>query len=156
MSIWFKKDWDIEKLNQFAANTMNELIGIKFIEVGENYIKATMPVDNRTRQAYGILHGGASATLAETIGSVASIMVVDRDQFYCVGVEINANHLRSVKEGFVIATAIPLHLGLSSHVWDIKMIDRNEKLVCVSRLTVFVKKSLRINEETQPPLVHPV
>ena len=156
MSIWFKKDWDIEKLNQFAANTMNELIGIKFIEVGENYLKATMPVDNRTRQAYGILHGGASATLAETIGSVASIMVVDRDQFYCVGVEINANHLRSVKEGFVIATAIPLHLGLSSHVWDIKMIDRNEKLVCVSRLTVFVKKSLRINEETQPPLVHPV
>jgi 1,4-dihydroxy-2-naphthoyl-CoA hydrolase len=140
MSIWFKKDWDIEKLNQFAANTMNELIGIKFIEVGENYLKATMPVDNRTRQAYGILHGGASATLAETIGSVASIMVVDRDQFYCVGVEINANHLRSVKEGFVIATAIPLHLGLSSHVWDIKIIDRNEKLVCVSRLTVFVKK----------------
>lgn len=140
MSIWFKKDWDIEKLNQFAANTMNELIGIKFIDVGENYLKATMPVDNRTRQAYGILHGGASATLAETVGSVASIMVVDRDQFYCVGVEINANHLRSVKEGFVIATAIPLHLGLSSHVWDIKIVDKNEKLVCVSRLTVFVKK----------------
>jgi 1,4-dihydroxy-2-naphthoyl-CoA hydrolase len=142
MSIWFKKDWDIEKLNQFAANTMNEMIGIKFIEVGENYLKASMPVDNRTRQAYGLLHGGASATLAETIGSVASIMVVDRDQFYCVGVEINANHLRSVKEGFVIATAIPLHIGLSSHVWDIKIVDKNEKLICVSRLTVFVKKKL--------------
>ena len=140
MSIWFKKDWDIEKLNQFAANTMNELIGIKFIEVGENYLKATMPVDNRTRQAYGLLHGGASVTLAETVGSVASIMVVDREQFYCVGVEINANHLRSVKEGFVTATAIPLHIGLSSHVWDVKIIDKNEKLVCVSRLTVFVKK----------------
>jgi 1,4-dihydroxy-2-naphthoyl-CoA hydrolase len=140
MSIWFKKDWDIEKLNRFAANTMNELIGIKFIEVGENYLKATMPVDNRTRQAYGLLHGGASATLAETAGSVASIMVVDPDQFYCVGVEVNANHIRSVREGFVTATAIPLHLGFSSHVWEIKIIDKNEKLVCVSRLTVFVKK----------------
>jgi 1,4-dihydroxy-2-naphthoyl-CoA hydrolase len=140
MSIWFKKDWDIGKLNLFAANTMNELIGIKFIEVGENYLKATMPVDNRTRQAYGLLHGGASATLSETIGSVGSIMVVDPEQFYCVGVEINANHLRSVKDGFVTATAIPLHIGLSSHVWDVKIIDKNEKLVCVSRLTVFVKR----------------
>ena len=140
MSIWFKKDWDIGKLNQFAANTMNELIGIKFIEVGENYLRATMPVDNRTRQAYGLLHGGASATLAETIGSVGSIMVVDPEQFYCVGVEINANHLRSVKDGFVTATAIPLHVGLSSHVWDVRIIDKNEKLICVSRLTVFVKR----------------
>jgi 1,4-dihydroxy-2-naphthoyl-CoA hydrolase len=140
MPIWFKKDWNIEKLNQFAANTMNELIGIQFTEVGENYLKASMPVDNRTRQAYGLLHGGASVTLAETIGSVASIMVVDPDLYYCVGVEINANHLRSVKEGFVIATAIPLHLGLSSHVWEIKIVDKNEKLVCASRLTVYVMR----------------
>jgi len=140
MSIWFKKDWDIDKLNRFGENTMNELIGIRFTEVGENFLKATMPVDNRTRQAYGLMHGGASATLAETIGSVASIMVVDHEQYFCVGVEINANHLRSVKEGLVTATAIPLHLGLSSHVWEIKIIDKNEKLVCVSRLTVFVKK----------------
>ena len=99
MSIWFKKDWNIEKLNQYGVNTMNELIGIRFTEVGENFVKATMPVDNRTRQAYGLLHGGASVTLAETVGSVASIMVVDPDQYYCVGVEVNANHLRSVKEG---------------------------------------------------------
>jgi 1,4-dihydroxy-2-naphthoyl-CoA hydrolase len=141
MSIWFKKDWDIDKLNQFAANTMNELIGIKFTEIGENYIKATMPVDNRTRQAYGLLHGGASVTLAETIGSVASVMVVDHEQFYCVGVEINANHIRSVRDGIVVATAIPLHLGFSSHVWEIKIIDKNEKLVCASRLTVYVKKN---------------
>ena len=140
MSIWFKKDWNIEKLNQYGTNTMNELIGIKFTEVGENFVKATMPVDNRTRQAYGLLHGGASVTLAETVGSVASIMVVDPDQYYCVGVEINANHLRSVKEGFVFATATPLHLGLSSHVWEIKIIDKNEKIICVSRLTVFVKR----------------
>jgi 1,4-dihydroxy-2-naphthoyl-CoA hydrolase len=140
MSIWFKKDWDIEKLNQFGVNTMNELIGIRFTEVGENFLKATMPVDNRTRQAYGLMHGGASVTLAETIGSVASIMVVDHEQYYCVGVEINANHLRSVKEGMVTATAIPLHLGLSSHVWEIRIHDKNEKLVCASRLTVYVKR----------------
>jgi 1,4-dihydroxy-2-naphthoyl-CoA hydrolase len=140
MAIWFKSDWNIEKLNQYSANTMNELIGIQFTEVGENYLKANMPVDNRTRQAYGLLHGGASVTLAETVGSVASIMVVDPDLYYCVGVEINANHLRSVKEGFVFATVIPLHLGLSSHVWEIKIVDKNEKPVCASRLTVFVKR----------------
>jgi 1,4-dihydroxy-2-naphthoyl-CoA hydrolase len=140
MSVWFKNDWSIEKLNQLAANTMNELIGIKFIDVGENYLKATMPVDNRTRQAYGLLHGGASLTLAETVGSVASVMVVDPEQYYCVGVEINANHIRSVREGFVTATAIPLHLGFSSHVWEIKIIDNYEKLVCASRLTVYVKR----------------
>jgi 1,4-dihydroxy-2-naphthoyl-CoA hydrolase len=140
MSVWFKKDWNIEKLNKFASNTMNELIGIQFIEVGENYLKARMPVDDRTRQAYGLLHGGASATLAETVGSVASVMTVDPDLYYCVGVEINANHLRSVKEGFVVATAVPLHIGLSSHVWEIKIVDQNEKLICASRLTVYVKK----------------
>jgi 1,4-dihydroxy-2-naphthoyl-CoA hydrolase len=140
MSIWFKKDINIDKLNQFASNTLNELIGIRFTEVGENYLKATMPVDNRTRQAYGILHGGASATLAETIGSVASVMVVDPEQYICMGVEINANHIRSVREGFVTATAIPLHLGISSHIWEVKIVDINEKLVCASRLTVFVKQ----------------
>ncbi len=80
---------------------MNELMGIKFTEVGENYLKATMPVDKRTRQAYGILHGGASATLAETVGSVGSVMVVDPEKYICVGVEINANHIRSVRDGFV-------------------------------------------------------
>jgi 1,4-dihydroxy-2-naphthoyl-CoA hydrolase len=140
MSIWFKMNWDIEKLNKLSANTMNDLLGIKFIEVGENYLKATMPVDQRTRQAYGLLHGGASATLAETVGSVASVMIVDPEHYFCVGVEINANHIRSVKDGFVTATAIPLHIGMSSHVWDIKILDKNEKLICVSRLTVYVKK----------------
>ena len=144
MSIWFKMDWNIEKLNQLSANTMNDLIGIKFTEVGENYLKATMPVDRRTIQAYGLLHGGASATLAETVGSVASVMVVDPELYYCVGVEINANHLRSAKDGIVTATATPLHLGMSSHVWDIKIIDKNEKLICASRLTVYVKKKIKV------------
>ncbi len=117
---------------------MNEYLGIRFIEVGENYLKATMPVDHRTKQAYGLMHGGASATLAETAGSVGSAMVIDPQQFICVGVEINANHLRSVREGFVTGTAIPLHLGASSHVWEIKIIDQHEKLICASRLTVYI------------------
>jgi 1,4-dihydroxy-2-naphthoyl-CoA hydrolase len=140
MSIWFKKEIDVEKLNQFSVNTMNELLGIRITEIGENFLKGTMPVDKRTQQAYGILHGGASAALAETLGSVGSIMVVDPEQYICVGVEINANHIRSVRDGRVTGTAIPLHLGASSHIWDIKIVDKNDKLVCVSRLTVFVKK----------------
>ena len=139
MSIWFKKDIDVEKLNLFSANTMNEILGIRITEVGENYLKGTMPVDKRTHQAYGILHGGASAALAETLGSVGSVIVVDPEKYICVGVEINANHIRSVRDGMVTGTALPLHLGASSHVWEIKITDKNEKLVCVSRLTVFVK-----------------
>ncbi len=140
MSIWFKKDIDVEKLNQFSVNTMNEMLGIRITEIGENFLKATMPVDHRTHQAYGILHGGASAALAETLGSVASVIVVDPELYICVGVEINANHIRSVRDGWVTGTAVPLHLGASSHVWDIKIVDKNEKLVCVSRLTVFIKQ----------------
>lgn len=138
MSIWFKKELNPAMLNEFAKDTLNDHIGIRFIEIGENYLKATMPVDQRTKQAYGLLHGGASATLAETAGSVGSAMVIDPQQFICVGVEINANHLKSVREGFVTATAIPLHLGSSSHVWEIKILDQQENLVCASRLTVFI------------------
>jgi 1,4-dihydroxy-2-naphthoyl-CoA hydrolase len=140
MSIWFKKDINLEKLNQFSTNTMNELLGISITEIGENFIKATMPVDKRTHQAYGILHGGASAALAETLGSIGSVIIVDPEEYVCVGVEINANHIRSVRDGYVTGTAIPLHIGASSHVWEIRIVDKNEKLVCVSRLTVFVKK----------------
>ncbi|HEY4154470.1 MAG TPA: PaaI family thioesterase, partial [Puia sp.] len=136
--IWFKKELNTEMLNGFAKNTMNDFIGIRFIEVGENYIRASMPVDQRTKQAYGLLHGGASATLAETVGSVASAMVIDPEQFICVGVEINANHLKSVREGTVTATALPLHLGSSSHVWEIKILDAQDNLICASRLTVYV------------------
>ncbi|MDP4131612.1 MAG: hotdog fold thioesterase [Bacteroidota bacterium] len=138
MPIWFKKELRPEMLNEFAKDTLNDLMGIRFIEVGENYLKATMPVDQRTKQAYGLLHGGASATLAETAGSVGSAMVIDPQQFFCVGVEINANHLKSVRDGFVTATAIPLHLGSSSHVWEIKIVDQQENLICASRLTVYI------------------
>jgi 1,4-dihydroxy-2-naphthoyl-CoA hydrolase len=138
MAIWFKKELNPEMLNGFAKDTMNDFIGIRFTEVDENYIKATMPVDQRTKQAYGLLHGGASATLAETVGSVASAMVINPEQFICVGVEINANHMKAVRDGFVTATALPLHLGASSHVWEIKILDAQENLACASRLTVYI------------------
>ena len=111
---------------------------MEFTEIGANFLKARMPVDNRTRQPYGLLHGGASVALAETLGSVASAFVIDRDRYYCVGLEINANHLRPVKEGYVYGTATPLHLGKTTHVWDIRIHDEREKLVCVSRLTVAI------------------
>ncbi len=140
MSIWFNQSLNITDLQSFEKDTMNEFIGIEFTEVGENYLKAKMAVDHRTRQAYGILHGGASVTLAETIGSIGSAMVIDQSKFYCVGVEINANHVRSIKEGFVIGKAVPLHIGSTTHVWDIKIVDEKERLICVCRLTVFILK----------------
>lgn len=136
--IWIDRQLSIEKLQSLAANTMGEHLNIQWTEVGENYLKATMPVDHRTVQPYGLLHGGASCTLAETIGSVASAMVVDQDKFYCVGLEINANHVRGVRQGFVTGIAMPLHLGRTTHVWDIKIYDDQSKLVCVSRLTVAI------------------
>ncbi len=140
MSVWFNKSISIEDVKPISKNTMGEYIGIEFTEIGENYLKAKMPVDHRTQQPYGLLHGGASATLAETVGSVGSALVIDPNNFYCVGMEINANHIRAVKEGFVFATAIGLHLGGTTHVWDIKIYNEQEKLVCVSRLTVAVLK----------------
>jgi 1,4-dihydroxy-2-naphthoyl-CoA hydrolase len=139
MAIWFKKDITVTDFQNRDVNTMSAHLGIVFTEIGEDYLCAKMPVDNRTRQIYGILHGGASAALAETVGSVASSLVVNRNEYKCVGLEINANHVRSVKEGFVVATCKPLHLGRQTHVWDIKIHDEQTgKLVCISRLTVAV------------------
>ncbi len=138
--IWFDKELSIEKMRPLGPGTMGEHVGIQWTEVGNNYLKAKMPVDHRTIQPYGLLHGGASCTLAETIGSVASAMVIDHSKFYCVGLEINANHVRSAKEGFVTGVAVPLHLGSTTHVWDIKIYDEKEKLICVSRLTVAILK----------------
>ena len=136
--IWFDKELSIEKLKPLGQNTMAAHIGIEWVELGENFMKAKMPVDQRTNQPYGLLHGGASCVLAETLGSVASAMVIDHSKFYCVGLEINANHVRGVREGFVTGVASPLHLGSATHVWDIKIYDEKEKLVCVSRLTVAI------------------
>jgi 1,4-dihydroxy-2-naphthoyl-CoA hydrolase len=116
------------------------VIDIQFIEIGDNFLKASMPVDHRTHQPYGLLHGGASAALAETVGSVASSLCIDREQQICVGMEVNCNHIRGVRNGLVYATASPLHLGATSHVWDIRITDGAGRLVCVSRLTVAVLK----------------
>ena len=138
MSIWFNKELSIEKFSQIGKNTMTEFLGIEFSELGDNYIKGKMPVEERTRQPYGLLHGGASCVLAETLGSVASAMVIDHKKFLCVGLEINANHIRGVREGKVTGIVTPLHLGASTHVWDIKIYDESEKLTCVSRLTVAI------------------
>jgi 1,4-dihydroxy-2-naphthoyl-CoA hydrolase len=146
MRIWYNKELTIEDFKSFGKGTMAEYIGIEWAEVGEDFLKAKMPVDHRTNQPYGLLHGGASCVLAETIGSVASAMVVDHAKFVCVGLEINANHVRSARQGFVTGVATALHLGANTHVWDIKIYDELEKLVCVSRLTVAViprKESFR-------------
>lgn len=138
--IWFKKEFSLQKLQFMSARTMGEHIGIVFTEIGDDYLKATMPVDQRTRQPYGLLHGGASVALAETLGSVASSLVIDTSVFICVGIEINANHIRSARQGLVTGIATPLHLGSSTHVWDIKIHDERERLVCISRLTVAILK----------------
>jgi 1,4-dihydroxy-2-naphthoyl-CoA hydrolase len=140
MGIWFKKDLSITDFALLGKDTMGEYIGIEWAELGEDFLSARMPVDHRTRQPYGLLHGGASVALAETLGSVAAAMVVDNNKFYCVGLEINANHVRSAREGFVTGIARPIHMGASTHVWDIKIYDELQKLVCVSRLTVAILK----------------
>ena len=138
MSIWFKKNITLDELNALNTNTMAEFLEMNWEEIGTNYLRLSMPVSNKNKQPYGFLHGGASCVLAETIGSVASAIVIDREKFYCVGIEINANHVRSVTEGKVTAKCEPLHLGKTTHVWDIKIYDEGDKMFCVSRLTVAI------------------
>jgi 1,4-dihydroxy-2-naphthoyl-CoA hydrolase len=117
---------------------MSGHLGIRFCEIGPDFLRATMPVTEKTQQPFGQLHGGASVTLAETIGSVASLLCIDDTQYLCVGQEVNANHLRSKSSGTVTATARPFHLGSRSHVWHIEIRDEEERLVCVARLTMAV------------------
>ncbi len=135
--IWFNKNLALEDL-YITPDTMGTFLNMQWMEIGNDFLKMSMPVDERTRQPYRLLHGGASCALAETIGSVASWLVIDNTKFMCVGLEINANHILSAKQGLVMATAKPLHIGRSTHMWDIKIHDENEKLICVSRLTVAI------------------
>jgi 1,4-dihydroxy-2-naphthoyl-CoA hydrolase len=137
MAIWFSPI-DLEDIADRGVGTMVEHLGIRFIEVGDDFMRATMPVDERTRQLMGVLHGGASVALAETIGSFAANLCVDQSRYYCVGQEINANHLRPVAAGWVTATARPFHRGSRSQVWHIEIHDERQRLVCVSRLTMAV------------------
>ena len=138
MSIWFDKNLSVEKLKPLGLGTMAEYLDIEWVEVGDDFLKARLPVNQKTIQPYGLLHGGASCVLAETIGSVGSAMVIDHSKFYCVGLEINANHIRGVRKGYVTGVASPLHLGSTTHVWDIRIFDESEKLACISRLTVII------------------
>lgn len=130
---------DLSQLNALNANTLGETLGIEFTEIGEDYIIAKMPVDNRTVQPFRLLHGGASVALAETLGSVASqLCIEDVGRKMAVGVEINANHLRPATKGFVFGKVTPIRVGRSMHVWNIEITDEKGKLVCISRLTVAV------------------
>ncbi|MEP7252546.1 MAG: hotdog fold thioesterase [Ginsengibacter sp.] len=138
MPIWFNKSLSLTDVKGFGKDTMASYLGIEWVEVGEDFIRMSIPVDEKTKQPYGVLHGGASCVLAETIGSLGSALVIDIEKFYCVGLEINANHIRMVNTGLVTATCTALHLGRSTHVWDIKLHDEQNKLTCVSRLTVAI------------------
>jgi 1,4-dihydroxy-2-naphthoyl-CoA hydrolase len=139
-TIWFVKSPmpTAAQINTASSNTLVAHLGIEIIEVGADFLRATMPVDARTHQPMGLLHGGASVVLAETLGSSAGFMCVDSSKFNIVGTEINANHLRSVRSGFVTGTTRPLHLGRSSQVWEICIENDKQQLVCISRLTVAV------------------
>lgn len=137
MTIWFKP-FTLEEVQQRGIGTMVEHIGITITEVGDDFLKGTMPVDHRTVQPMGILHGGASVALAETLGSIASYLAIDSDKKYCVGLDINANHIRAAKKGLVTGIAKPLHLGSSTQVWSIEITDEENRLVCISRITMAV------------------
>jgi 1,4-dihydroxy-2-naphthoyl-CoA hydrolase len=137
MSIW-RTQTSVEQLQEHSRETLADTIGIRVTEIGPDFLRATMPVGPKTHQPTGVLHGGASVALAETVGSLAATLCVDRNLYVCLGQEINANHLRPVSSGIVTATARPYHVGKRSHVWHIEIRDEQEKLVCVSRLTIAV------------------
>ncbi|HEX9079588.1 MAG TPA: hotdog fold thioesterase [Desulfuromonadaceae bacterium] len=135
MTLW-KTRATLEQLAERSRGTLMEHLGIEYLEIGDDFLKARMPVDARTRQPAGLLHGGASAALAETLGSVAAGLCVDGKTKTIVGLEINANHIRPVTDGWVTGVATPIHVGATTQLWDIRIYNEQEKLVCVSRLTV--------------------
>ncbi len=137
MSIWFQP-FTLNELNRYQQQTLVTHLGIRYTEIGDDYLKAVMPVDERTKQPAGILHGGASVALAETLGSTGANLAVDRKQKLCVGLDINANHIRAMRSGEVTGTARPLHIGSSTQVWEIRITDEADRLVCISRITMAV------------------
>ncbi|MFN4145994.1 MAG: hotdog fold thioesterase [Runella sp.] len=137
----FNKNISIEQLQKFDQNTLVKHLGIEYLEIGDDFITARMPVDERTRQPFGILHGGASVVLAETLGSIASFLALNDLSKRAVGLEINANHVRSVKDGWVYGKVTPLHVGRTTHLWQIEITNEAGKLVCISRLTIAVIES---------------
>ncbi len=135
----FNKSLGLDFLNSLGKNNIEEQLGIEYVELGEDYIVARMPVDHRTKQPFGILHGGASVVLAESLGSVASFLCLENtEKQKAVGLEINANHLRTVTEGWVFGKVTNIHLGKKTHIWEIKIRTYDNKLVCISRITVMI------------------
>ncbi len=137
MSLW-KTQTTLDQLKEMSKDTLIEHLGIEYLEIGDDYLKAKMPVDSRTKQPAGLLHGGASVALAETLGSMAAALCVNRDKKEIVGLEINANHIRPVKDGWVTGVAKPIHVGATTQIWEINIYNEEDKLVCVSRLTVAI------------------
>lgn len=134
MGIWFR-EYTPQEINFIMRDSLISHLGIEIIEIGEDFLTARMPVDSRTCQPMGILHGGASVALAETLGSCGANLVINRDEQYCVGLEINANHIRSVSSGYVTGVARPLHLGKTTQVWEMLIRDDEGNMVCASRMT---------------------
>jgi len=134
----FRDIFTLEALNMISKNTMVEHLGIVFTDIGDDYLKATMPVNHGTTQPLGLLHGGASLALAETLGSIGATLVVDPTQQYCVGLEINANHIKSTSSGHVEGIARPVHLGKKTQVWEIKISNEKKELICISRITLAI------------------
>ena len=137
MSIWFAPP-DLHELNRIHNGTAVSALGIEITAAGEDSLSGTMPVDQRTLQPWGLLHGGASVLLAETLGSAASMCCVDQTKSLCVGLEVNANHVRGVRDGVVTGVARPIHLGRTSHVWGLEIRTADDRLVCIARLTATV------------------
>ena len=138
MTIWKIKNISLDALNQQSKGTMVEHLGIEMMELGDAFVKAKMPVDHRTKQPMGLLHGGASVVLAESLGSMAANLCLDITKEYAVGLDINSNHLKSVRDGFVTGIAKPIHIGSKTQVWEIKIYDEKDNLVNISRLTMAV------------------
>lgn len=138
MQIWKTQNITIEALQNNGKNTLVEHLGIEFTEVGDDFIKAKMPVDKRTHQPMGLLHGGAHVVLAETLGSTAANLCLDNTKEYALGLDINSNHLKAAKDGYVYGTARPIHVGAKTQVWEIKITNEKEQLLNISRLTMIV------------------
>ena len=134
----FSNNVDLDFLNKLGKNTMVEHLGIEFTRIGEDFLEATMPVDHRTKQPMGLLHGGANVVLAETLGSVASSLMVDQNTHYCVGLEINANHLKAITSGTVRGVTSAIHVGKKTQVWETKIYSEKDELSCISRITIAV------------------
>ena len=137
MAIW-KQTGSLDQINASSRNTMVSTLDIRVVEVGEDFLRGTMPVDERTKQPFGLLHGGASVALAETLGSLAGNLCLDGSKEVAVGLDINANHIRATTSGLVTGTARPLHIGRTTQVWEIRIEDDQQRLVCISRLTLAV------------------